>query len=156
MQLPGLTRAARALPAMALLAVTVSTSGCIAVFDSWDPRGLYDLRSANGDYVPAVVFSRNGSGGYTVTLLRGDLRLRGDHTFRMELDYIDEDATSETRYTQGISGEWSDDNDTIWLDYVDPESGDWASLAAFKRHNELEVNIPGAVSGASVRALFER
>jgi hypothetical protein len=146
----------RVLRSMLAGAAVLSLTACVDVYGSWGSEGLYDARTANGARVPAIVYERLGSGGYTVTLTGGSLRLRGDDTFRLDLDYSEYDGHSTTYYTQGISGEWSNDDGTIWLDYVDPEIGDWVSLAAIRRHDTLELTIPGAQTGASIRVTFER
>jgi hypothetical protein len=147
----------RAMRAVLMMAAVVIPAACTVSIEPFGPSGTYELRTANGQRVPAVVFSRTGADGYTVTLLGGEVRLRGDNTFRMDLDYVDVDARTETRYTQGVNGDWSTDRDgTIWLDFVDPDTGDWTSLAAFRSSDNLEITIPGATVGSTVRTTFQR
>ena len=91
-----------------------------------------------------------------VTLTGGLLRLRDDDTFTLDIDYAEDDGAAHTHYTLGIAGEWSPENDTIWLDYVDPDTGNWTSLGAIRRHGTIEITIPGAVAGTTVRTVFNR
>ena len=44
----------------------------------------------------------------------------------------------------------------IFLNYLDPFTGDWEYLAATHRHNDVEISIPGAVAGSSIRVLFRK
>ena len=141
---------------MVMLATALSLTACDDFVGPWGSSGTYDLLSANGEPVPAVLYSRGGANRYSVTLTGGELRLRDDDTFTLDLDYVEDDAGVQTRYTQGIAGEWSTENDTIWLDYVNPDTGDWTSLGATRRHGTLELTIPGAVAGTTVRTVFAR
>src|SRR4029079_1061324 len=127
---------------------------CVGVFDFGGPQGTYDLTSANGQRVPAVVYSESGTSPFTITLLGGQVRLRDDHSFRMDLDYLEFDGHTETRYTQGISGHWSEDRESVWLDYFDPDSGDRASLAADEYHGDLELTIAGSTDASTIRIVF--
>jgi hypothetical protein len=144
----------RFMRAMAVAAIALSLSACIEFIGPWGISGRYDLYAANGASVPAVVYSRNGAHPFVITLTGGELRLRDDESFTLDLDYVENDGGAETRYTQGIAGQWSSENDTVWLDYVDPTTGERTSLGAFWHHSTLEVTIPGAVQGATVRVAF--
>jgi hypothetical protein len=131
-------------------------AACSDVFGPQGSEGLYGLRTANGQRVPAVVFARSGNNQLTVTLVGGELFLRRDHSFRLDMTYEEWDGRSETRYTQGISGTWEWSGGEIFLDYLDPESGRWDYLAATQRRNDMEISIPGAVVGSSIRVVFRR
>jgi hypothetical protein len=133
----------------------MSLAACDDGFGPWGSEGFYVARSANGDRVPAVLFEQSGSDPYSVSLLGGELHLRGDDTFRMELDYFERDGDAETFYSQGISGEWYWEGDGITLDYFDPDVEDWRVLRAHRRHDTMEVTIAG-VAGQSVRVVFVR
>jgi len=141
---------------LATAAVLLAPAACVGIFDVWGPSGTYDLSSANGQRVPAVVFSQSGTSPLTITLLGGQVRLRDDHSFRMDVDYLEFDGHQETRYTQGISGHWSEDRETVWLDYFDPDTGDRSSLAANEYHDQLEMTIAGATDGTTIRIVFVR
>ena len=149
-------RFSRTLRTAVLIAGTMGAGACVEVFDPWGPEGFYGLRYANGERVPAVVYYESGNGPFEITLLGGELRLRADGTFRMDLDYAEWDGRVETRYTQGLTGEWDQEHDTVWLDYIDPETSDWTSLAANRRHETLEFSMPGVISGAPIRVEFLR
>lgn len=142
--------------AMAVLMTALSLTACDDFVGPWGLSGTYDLQSANGDPVPSVVYSRGGTNPLVVTLTGGLLRLRDDDTFTLDIDYAEDDGAAHTHYTQGIAGEWSPENDTIWLDYVDPDTGNWTSLGAIRRHGTIEITIPGAVAGTTVRTVFNR
>jgi hypothetical protein len=146
----------RAARLLAMGAVAISMAACSDVFGPWGSEGLYDLRTANGQRVPAVVFARSGNSQLTVTLVGGELFLRRDNSFRLDMTYEEWDGRAETRYTQGISGTWEWNGDEIFLDYLDPETGEWDYLAATHRHNDVEISIPGAVVGSSIRVVFRR
>lgn len=145
----------RAVRLLAMGAVAISVAAC-SDFGPWGSEGLYDLRTANGQRVPAVVFDRSGSNQLTVTMVGGELFLRSDDTFRLDIDYEEWDGRALTRYTQGITGTWEWDGDEIFLDFVDPYTGEWDYLAATHRHDDIEISIPGALPGTSIRVLFRR
>jgi hypothetical protein len=145
----------RAVRLLAMGAVAISVAAC-SDFGPWGSDGLYDLRTANGQRVPAVVFDRSGNNQLTVTLVGGELFLRSDHSFRLDIEYEEWDGRTETRYTQGIAGTWEWEGDEIFLDFRDPSTGEWDFLAATHRHNDIELAIPGAVAGSSIRVVFRR
>jgi hypothetical protein len=145
----------RAVRLLAMGAVAISVAAC-SDFGPWSSEGLYDLRTANGQSVPAVVFDRSGNNQLTVTMVGGELFLRSDDSFRLDIDYREWDGRTETRYTQGITGTWEWDGGEIFLNYLDPYTGDWDYLAATHRHNDVEISIPGAVAGSSIRVLFRK
>jgi hypothetical protein len=146
----------RAARLLAMGAVAISMAACSDVFGPWGSEGLYDLRTANGQRVPAVVFNRSGSSQLTVTMVGGELFLRGDDSFRLDIEYEEWDGRTETRYTQGITGTWQWDGDEIFLDYFNPDTGEWDYLAATHRHSDVELVIPGAVVGSTIRVVFRR
>jgi hypothetical protein len=146
----------RALRLLLVGATVAGSSGCSDVFGPWGSEGFYDLRSANGDRVPAVVFERYGNDPLVVTMLGGELHLRRDDSFRLDIDYVEHENGTEFRYTQGVSGYWEWDGDAIWLDYIDPQTGEWESLAANRHHDALEIVIPGVLRGTSIRTVFRR
>ena len=145
----------RAVRLLAMGAVAMSVAAC-SDFGPWGSEGLYDLRTANGQRVPAVVFDRSGSNMLTVTMVGGELFLRRDDSFRLDIEYEEWDGRTQTRYTQGITGTWSWDGDEIFLDYLDPSTGRWDYLAATHRGNDVEISIPGALPGTSIRVVFRR
>ena len=145
----------RAVRLLAMGAVAISVAAC-SDFGPWGSEGLYDLRTANGQSVPAVVFDRSGNNQLTVTMVGGELFLRSDDSFRLDIDYEEWDGRTRTTYTQGITGTWEWDNGEIFLNYLDPFTGDWEYLAATHRHNDVEISIPGAVAGSSIRVLFRK
>jgi hypothetical protein len=147
----------RAVRIVSMGAMAISLAACSDdVFGPWGSEGFYDLRTANGVRVPAVVFDRSGNNELTVTMVGGELVLRGDDSFRLDIDYEEWDGRTETRYTQGIAGTWEWEGDEIFLDYRDPFTGNWEYLAATKRHDDVELLIPGAVAGSSIRVVFRR
>jgi hypothetical protein len=140
----------------AMSAVLLSATACVDVYAPWGTSGTYELYSANGRPVPAVIYARGGTRPWTLSLIGGEMRLRGDHTFRLDLTYRDRDGSIETVYTQGLSGTWEREDDTVWLDFQEPETGEWVSVAVNRRRSELEFNVRGAVPGSTVRILFVR
>lgn len=146
----------RAVRMLAIGAVAISLSACSDAFGPWGSEGLYDLRTANGQRVPAVIFERSGNNQLSVRMVGGELLLRRDNSFRLDITYEEWDGRTETRYTQGVSGTWEWSGDEIFLDYLDPTTGEWEYLAATHRHNDLELLIPGAVVGTSIRVVFRR
>lgn len=141
--------------ALTIAAASLSLAACDDGFGPWGSEGYYFARQANGARLPAVLYSESGPTPYSVTLLGGELRIRGDDTFRMELDYFERDGGTEIRYSQGINGSWYWDGDGIRLDYIDPELDEWRSLRANRRYDQMEVTIAG-VAGQSVRVVFEK
>lgn len=145
----------RTMRAIALGAAVMSLTACYDVFGP-DAIGVYTLTSANEHGVPTVVFSRSGTGAFDVSLVGGTLRLRHDGTFTLQLNYVERDATSDTFYSQGFSGDWHQDDDFVGLQYIDPTSGEWQSLGAFQRYRAVEVTLPVSDYGVNVRTVFER
>jgi hypothetical protein len=141
--------------AIALGAAMMSLAACYDVFAP-EATGVYTLTTANDREVPAVVFSRSGTGAFDVSLVGGTLRLRHDDTFSLQLDYVEHDAGSDTFYSQSFSGDWYQDVDFVRLQYVDPDTGDWHSLGGFQRYRGVEVTLPVSNYGVNVRTLFER
>lgn len=145
----------RTLRAFAIAAAMLSLAACDDGFGPWGSEGYYFARQANGDRLPAVLYEESGPVPYSVSLTGGELRIRGDDTFRMEIDYHERDGTTNTYYTQGIAGNWTWDGDGIRLDYIDPATDNWRSLRANRRYDQMEVTIAG-VAGQTVRVVFEK
>ena len=133
----------------------ISLAACDDIFGP-EAAGVYSLTSANEQYVPAVVFSKTGSGAFDVSLVGGVMRLRHDETFTLQLDYLERDARSDTFYSQSVSGHWSEDNDFVRLEYIDPDTGTWHSLGGFRRYRGVELTLPVSTYGVNVRTVFER
>lgn len=146
----------RLLRVTAVSAVLMGSTACVDVYAPWGTSGTYELYSANGRPVPTVIYSRSGNRPWTLSLIGGEIRLRSDHTFRLDLTYRDVEGSTETVYTQGISGSWEREDDTVWLDFQDPDTGELVSVAVNRRHSELEFNVSGAVPGSTVRIVFIR
>jgi hypothetical protein len=136
-------------------AAVMSLAACDDGFGPYGSEGLYGAHSANGDRLPAVLYEESGPVPYSITLIGGELRLRSDDTFRMELDYFEVDGNTHRSYSQGIAGEWYWDGDGMRLDYIDPEFDEWRSLRAHRRYDQVEVTIAG-VDGQTVRVVFSR
>ena len=145
----------RTMRAITLGAAMMSLAACYDVFGP-EATGFYSLTTANDHGVPAVVFSRSGTGAFDVSLVGGTLRLRHDGTFSLQLDYVERDAGSDTFYSQSFSGTWYQDEDFVRLQYVDPDTGDWQSVGGFQRYREVEVTLPVSNYGVNVRTVFER
>jgi hypothetical protein len=145
----------RSLRSMLILAATLSLAACVEIFGP-DAVGVYGLTTANETSVPSVVFSKTGTNGFDVSLVSGILRLRHDDTFTLQLDYVERDAQSNTYYSQSVSGDWSENDNFVRLEYVDPATGDWHSLGGFERYRGLELTLPVSNYGVNVRTVFER
>jgi hypothetical protein len=141
--------------AIALGAAMMSLGACYDIFGP-EATGVYSLTTANDRGVPAIVFSRSGTGAFDVSLVGGTLRLRHDGTFSLQLDYFERDAASDTFYSQSFSGDWYQDENFVRMQYVDPDTGDWHSLGGFQRYRGVEVTLPVSNYGVSVRTVFER
>ena len=146
----------RALRTMLAVTSLLAAGGCVDVYGPWGTSGTYHVLAANGQGIPAVLLTRVGEDGYTVRLTGGELRLRGDESFRLDLDIVESDRVSDTFYTQGLSGVWDRYGDVIRLEYTDPETGAWLSVAAYRGDGQLEVTLPGLVYGINVRLVLER
>jgi len=131
-------------------------AACDDLLGPWGTEGTYRADEVNGRAVPAVVFQRIGSTAFAVSVVGGELRLRGDGTFRLDIDYLETEPTAEVRYGVALAGRWSRDAGGVLLEYTDPTTGRWRSVAATQRRGTLEVTLPAAGVGVSMRVLFAR
>ncbi len=134
----------------------VGLTACDDLLGPWGTEGTYRADEVNGRVVPAVVFQRIGSSAFAVSVVGGELRLRGDGTFRLDLEYSEVEPTAEIRYGVALAGRWTRDDDAVLLQYTDPDTGRWRTLAATRRRGTVEVTLPAAGVGVSMRVLFAR
>lgn len=146
----------RTLRMLVATAPLLAAGACYDPFGPWGPTGTYYVESANGQGIPAALVTRVGSGAFTVWLTGGELRLRRDGSFRLELDYVESDDRAEVYYTQGLSGTWEREYDAVHLYYSDPETGHGRVVTAYRHYGELEVTLPGLAYGVSVRLILDR
>jgi hypothetical protein len=148
----------RMLRTVLVIAPMLAAGACVVVdpFGPWSPSGTYYVVSANGQGIPAVLVTRVGDGGFMARLTGGELRLRSDRSFRLDIDLLESDRVSDTYFTQGLSGTWEGSGDAVRLTYVDPDTDAWRSVWAYREHGDLEVTLPGIVYGINVRLVLDR
>jgi hypothetical protein len=142
---------------LAIVTPLLTAGGCVVV-DGFGPSasGTYHVLSANGQGIPAVLVTRTGPDGFTAHLTDGELRLRSDRTFRLDLDFVESDRVSDTYFTQGMSGSWDRHDDVIHLTYTDPDTGAWRTASAYREFGTLEVTFPGLLYGLNIRLVLDR
>ncbi len=136
--------------------LVVGLTACSDLLSPWGTEGTYRADEVNGRTVPAVIFERIGSSAFAVRVEAGELRLRGDGSFRLDLAYAEIEPTAEVRYEVATTGRWARDDRGVVLEYTDPTTGRWRSIAATSRRGTLELTLPAAGVGVSMRVLFAR
>ncbi len=139
-----------------MVAGVTGLMACDDAFGPWGSSGTYALSTVNGQALPAPVFQRVGNDAWSVSVIGGELRLRSDHTFRMDVEYLEQEPGAEVRYATALTGRWGRENDLVTLEYVDPGTGRWRAIAAVRRRGSLEFSLAAAGIGVGMRALFER
>lgn len=142
--------------AMLMVLPLLSVAACDEGFFPWGVTGTYQLEAVNGRNIPAIVFQRVGRDDFTVSVINGEMRLRGDGSFRLDVGYRETEPGAETEYGVSLAGRWERYDDLILLEYVDPGTGRWVSMGAVPRNQSLEFSLPAAGIGVGMRVLFER
>jgi hypothetical protein len=141
---------------MLLVLPLLALAACDDGWGVWGVGGTYQLEAVNGRNIPAVVFERVGRDDFQVAVVNGELRLRGDNSFRLDIMYRETEPGTETEYGTSLAGRWERHDDLVVLEYVDPGTGRWWSMAAVPRNGSLEFSLPAAGVGVGMRVLFER
>jgi hypothetical protein len=139
-------------PALASLTLV---SGCaVDVLLAPAYGGVYDLQWVNGFSVPATVVESGSS--FRVEVTYGTLHLRGDGTFSLDYGLQQWDNGVVTRSSYGYSGSYDITDRDLFLNFVDPSTGQDRSLSGFVRDGYAEVQVDGVVDRQSLQFGFQR
>jgi len=138
--------------------VLATTAACHdGPFSPFFDRGLYDLISANGEYVPSTVYSAVAAGHVQrVDVQGGTLTLHSDGSYNLLVHARESTDGVVVDVTHAYAGAYDAEDTILYLSYDVPGSNYGAEMQAVWRDGTIEVVVPDVAMGHGVLMRFAR